>query len=205
MKSVPTICHSKEMLLLRDEQLADCLHGKNISSQWGVKKLHVRKSERWGDGVVGSLTHATSQPAEVYSVFKLGGFESSDDSIWLSLLKIKWSPWRSEVCIGASLAMTRGFIASDATQIHLKGSNLESQPHPSQKRSGSTTILVSFNPENPQPWSRKLRFLLCRITIWFIILAFWYVVAHGYLQHGDVLRHQVGMGGWAFWLPAATA
>lgn len=56
---------------------------------------------------------------------------------------------------------------------------------------------VSFNPQNhPKPSTlvhRKLRFLLCRITIWFIILAFWHVVAQGYLQHGDVLRHQVGM------------
>eukprot|EP00435_Cladocopium_sp_Y103_P071937 s266_g38.t2 len=58
----------------------------------------------------------------VYSVFKLGGFENSEN-IWFNLLKIKW-------------------------------------------------------------------FLLCRITIWFIILAFWHVVSHGYLQHGDVLRHQ---------------
>jgi len=58
---------------------------------------------------------------------------------------------------------------------------------------------VSFNPQNhPKPSTlvhRKLRFLLCRITIWFIILAFWHVVAQGYLQHGDVLRHQVGTGG----------
>lgn len=60
---------------------------------------------------------------------------------------------------------------------------------------------VSFiTPKNhPKPSTlvhRKLRFLLCRMTIWFIILAFWHAVAQGYLQHGDVLRHQVGIVSW---------
>ena len=128
--------------------------------------------------------------AEVYSVFKLGGFESSgrhlglpsgDQMVALAAIWGGYRGWRAKWPWDLSRA-------SDATQIHLKtsrGQILNCTPTllKSPNLGDVYTWLymqVSFNPLNhPKPSTlvhRKLRFLLCRITIWFIILAFWHVV-----------------------------
>ena len=36
----------------------------------------------------------------------------------------------------------------------------------------------------------SVRFLIVRMLIWLLILAFWHAVARGYLRQGDVLRNQ---------------
>lgn len=34
-----------------------------------------------------------------------------------------------------------------------------------------------------------------RLGIWLLILGFWYVVARGYIMHGDVVRNQAILSG----------